>query len=35
MPLNLTKKYPDLLDLMMSEAENLESLRGVFRRDIE
>ena len=35
MPFNLTKKYPDLLDLMMSEAENLKSLRGVFRRDIE
>ena len=35
MPLNLTKKYSDLLDLMMSEVENLKSLRGIFRRDIE
>ncbi len=35
MPLNLTKKYPDLLDLMMSDKENRDSLRRVFRRDIE
>ncbi len=36
MPLNLTKKYNDLLDLLgMSERQRTDSLRGIFNRDIE
>lgn len=35
MPLNLIKKYPELLDLSGAEDDNLRSLRGVFRRDVE
>lgn len=36
MPLNLTKEYNDLLDLLgMSEKERTESLRKIFNRDIE
>lgn len=35
MPLNLTKKYPELLDLSGAEEDSLRSLRSVFRRDIE
>ena len=36
MPLNLTKKYNDLLDLLgMPEKQRTESLRIIFNRDIE
>ncbi|NUQ14839.1 MAG: hypothetical protein HUU33_05905 [Flavobacteriales bacterium] len=36
MPLNLIKRYPELLDIGgMSEASRTASLRGVFQRDIE
>lgn len=36
MPLNLTKKYNDLLDLLgMSEGQRTESLRRIFNRDIQ
>ena len=36
MPLNLTKKYNDLLDLLgMPEKQRTESLRRIFNRDIE
>ena len=36
MPLNLLKRYPELLDIGgMSEAQRTASLRGVFQRDIE
>lgn len=36
MPLNLTKKYNDLLDLLgMSEKQRIESLHRIFNRDIE
>lgn len=35
MPLNLLKKYNDLLDLMgMSEQARIASLKGIFNRDI-
>lgn len=35
MPLNLTKKYPELLELIGSMRSILESLRGIYVRDIE
>jgi hypothetical protein len=36
MPLNLIKKYSDLLELMhLSERERIDSLKRVFERDIE
>jgi hypothetical protein len=36
MPFNKLKKYPDLLDVnSMSVPKRMESLRGVFKRDIE
>ena len=35
MPLNLTKKYPELLDLIGSMRNMLDSLRGIYLRDIE
>ena len=36
MPLNLTKKYPELLDiLLLSEKDRIESLKMIFKRDIE
>ncbi len=36
MPLNLLKKYNELLDLLgMSEGQRTHSLRGVFNRDIQ
>ena len=36
MPLNLTKKYNDLLDILgMSESQRNDSLRRIFNRDIQ
>ena len=35
MPLNLTKKYPELLDLIGSMHNMLDSLRGIYEREIE
>lgn len=36
MPLNLTKKYPELLDILsLSPHDRNESLRRIFNRDIE
>ncbi len=36
MPLNLLKKYADLLDLdFLNENKRLDSLRSIFKRDIE
>ena len=36
MPLNLTKKYPELLDILsLSEKDRIESLKMIFKRDIE
>lgn len=36
MPFNLTKKYNDLLDIFgMSEGQRTESLRRIFKRDIQ
>lgn len=36
MPLNLLKKYPDLLEIMhLSHSQKIKSLRGIFNRDIE
>lgn len=35
MPFNLLKQYPDVLDIIMSEADRYRSLRGVFNRDIQ
>ena len=34
MPLNLLKKYPELLTLLGAPEENKRSLRGIFNRDI-
>ena len=36
MPLNQTKKYPELLDILsLSEKDRTESLKMIFKRDIE
>lgn len=35
MPLNLLKKYPDLLDLVGSQKDINQSLRRVYERDLE
>lgn len=36
MPLNQTKKYPELLDILsLSEKERTLSLQMIFKRDIE
>lgn len=36
MPLNLIKKYPELLDIVsLSERDRIKSLKGIFKRDIE
>ena len=36
MPLNLTKKYPELLDILsLSEKDRIKSLKMIFKRDIE
>ena len=36
MPLNLIKKYPQLLDISsLSERDRITSLKGIFKRDIE
>lgn len=35
MPYNLTKKYPDLLELFGSIYEMKQSLRRIYDRDIE
>ena len=35
MPINLLKKYPELLELTGNLRGMLESLRGIYNRDIE
>jgi len=36
MPLNLIKKYPELLDIVsLNERDRINSLKGIFKRDIE
>lgn len=36
MPLNLIKKYPELLDILaLNERDRIVSLKGIFKRDIE